>query len=98
MWPTLLMMALATLASLIRVERDYAARRLDPYSLSALAASALFFAVYFLALRVPVSGKRLAPGARMPPIELPDERGGTFSTRAFEGRGPLLLVFFRGFW
>jgi hypothetical protein len=35
---------------------------------------------------------------RVADFELPDARGGTFSLKEARARGPVVLVFYRGFW
>ncbi len=38
------------------------------------------------------------PGEPAPPLVLPDAFGGTFSLKDTLQRGPVALVFYRGFW
>ncbi|HYG78561.1 MAG TPA: hypothetical protein VEK08_26415 [Planctomycetota bacterium] len=98
MWPTLALMALAAAITLVIIASRQSPGRANAYDYSTLGVTLLFLIVYVFVMRVPKSEKRLQPGARMPLIELPAENGAAFSTAAYQGKGPLLLVFFRGFW
>jgi hypothetical protein len=50
------------------------------------------YGAYAYAPRAPQLGDKLAD------FELPDVRGGTWALRDARARGPVVLVFYRGFW
>jgi tellurite resistance protein TehA-like permease len=58
----------------------------------------LFVAAYFAALRVPRSAGRPEIGKLLPSFSVVAENGQNISPDHYVGKGPLLLVFFRGFW
>ena len=45
-----------------------------------------------------IHGRALKVGARAPGFTLPEAGGGTWSLAGHLARGPVVLVFYRGFW
>ncbi|GMV80228.1 MAG: hypothetical protein AMXMBFR7_14120 [Planctomycetota bacterium] len=99
MWPvwslTLLGAALGGGAWLAASERSAA---LHLAAAAALGECALWALLFFTSMRVPARSGRPAAGQPFPPLAVLSEHGETLHTEAWRGRGPLLLVFFRGFW
>lgn len=58
----------------------------------------LFLFFYFFMMRTPRAKGRPEIGQRLPHFELPSDEGKVISPDDFNGKGPVLLVFFRGFW
>jgi hypothetical protein len=99
MWPTIALMGLALLIVVARAAtRPAGEPRLGPLDLSALALALLFVPVYFLALRVPRAGGRPQPGQVFPAVTFIGDEAQTISSAELVQRGPMLFVFFRGFW
>ena len=99
MWPTVLLIALALLGDIaIVLLRAPDTDRVTALDIVTWITAALFVPVYFLALRVPRSGQRPQSGAALPSVSFIAEDGKTIATSELVQRGPLLLVFFRGFW
>lgn len=99
MWPTIALMGLALAIVAARAAmRAEGEPRLGAFDLSALGLALLFVPVYFLALRVPRAAGRPQPGESFPAVNFTGEDGQTVSSADLVQRGPMLFVFFRGFW
>ena len=59
---------------------------------------ATFVLAYHIALKLPVAAGRPEVGKLLPAFQLTGENGQPFSSDQFLGKGPVLYVFFRGFW
>lgn len=59
---------------------------------------AIFTLLYYVSLRLPVSTGRPEAGKLLPTFEVTGENGKPFTSDQFLGKGPLLFIFFRGFW
>ena len=59
---------------------------------------ATFVLAYHLTLKLPVASGRPEAGKLLPAFELTGEDGKPFSSEQFVGKGPVLYLFFRGFW
>jgi hypothetical protein len=58
----------------------------------------LFIGGIFGLLRLPATPHALPVRAAAPDFTLPDQDGQHVTLSSFRGRGPILLVFYRGFW
>ena len=58
----------------------------------------LFIGGIFGLLRLPATPDALPVRAAAPDFTLPDQDGDPVALSSFRGRGPVLLVFYRGFW
>lgn len=58
----------------------------------------LFLFFYFFMMRTPRAKGRPEIGQRLPHFALPSDEGKVISPDDFTDKGPVLLVFFRGFW
>jgi hypothetical protein len=98
MWPLWVAfgcgVALAAGASAAAGIGDESVRR---WLLAAGINGACFLAVYMLVFRTPRAAGRPVVGQALPIFSLAGEHG-PFSPEDYSGKGPLLLVFFRGFW
>ena len=59
---------------------------------------ALFLISVFLLTQLPKPAKTWDAGATVPDFTLPNQDGETIQLSSFHGRGPVLLVFYRGHW
>lgn len=99
MWPTWAMQGGALLlAAYALLTRPL---QFDLYQILALVALGLvagFVFVFATTLRIPQAVGRPEEGKTLPHLSLISESGGSISPDDYSGKGPLLLVFFRGFW
>lgn len=58
----------------------------------------LFTAAFFFMMTVPTTGHELATGQPAADFTLPNHDGSSVSLADFHAKGPVLLVFYRGFW
>ena len=88
--------ALAALLALVAIRRD---RRIWVRSVAGLTLGVIVFGVvaFFFLARLP---QARAPdvGATVPEVSLVDHRGQPVALRESARTGPILLVFYRGFW
>ncbi len=99
MWPTLVLMAIVLLALIARaVLRGPGEVRFSALEWVSLATTLLIVPVYFMAFRVPRSGVRPQTGQEFPAVSFTALDGGALSSSELTRRGPMLFVFFRGFW
>ncbi|MBX3394986.1 MAG: redoxin domain-containing protein [Phycisphaerae bacterium] len=49
-------------------------------------------------MRLPPPSRAWAVGEEVPDFTLPDQDGRQVSLADYRGKGPVLLVFYRGFW
>ncbi|MCW8131096.1 MAG: hypothetical protein KIS92_12175 [Planctomycetota bacterium] len=99
MWPMFLAVGLALVLAVYafsKATKPVLATRI----VAGLAAvvSLLLVPAYFTMLRVPAETGRPLAGQKMPGVNLVNEYGDKLFTGSFTNNGPLLLVFFRGFW
>jgi hypothetical protein len=59
--------------------------------------TALFVAMLWMGFALPAA-HAVPTGRQAPDFSLPDHRGATVSLAQYRGRGPVLLVFYRGHW
>ncbi|UCG34546.1 MAG: redoxin domain-containing protein [Phycisphaerales bacterium] len=57
-----------------------------------------FIGALFGLLRLPAAPQAPPARAAAPDFTLPDQNGNPVTLSSFRGRGPVLLVFYRGFW
>ena len=99
MWPTLALLAIALITELaVIVMRRPGEERVSALDAANLIVILLFAPIYFFALRVPNSSGRPKPGSQLPPVVFLDDSAKPLPAIEMAQRGPLLLVFFRGFW
>jgi hypothetical protein len=67
------------------------------FALSVLLLGAASF-MYFVAMRVPVTGSAFVVGRPAPDFTLPDANGRPVRLAEFRGQKPVVLVFYRGSW
>ncbi|HYF52125.1 MAG TPA: hypothetical protein VEJ63_22130 [Planctomycetota bacterium] len=99
MWPTWVLQAIAlALAAFALLAQPRVVALPMILGIVALASVALFVLVYATALRIPQSQGRPEEGKSLPHLSLVSETGAAISPDDYSGKGPLLMVFFRGFW
>jgi hypothetical protein len=100
MWPTWLILTVATLLALAAVIAEPPPKEFKTAGVAAVTfVFYIFFIIaYFTALRIPQSTGRPEAGKMLPSISVLAETGQNISPDDFAGKGPVLLVFFRGFW
>lgn len=99
MWPMVLIIAVAlvlAVSAFSKATEPKLATRIIAGVAGAVAV--LFIPAYFFMLRVPAQGGRPQVGQKMPGINVVNEYGDKLYTASFATHGPLMLVFFRGFW
>jgi len=94
--PSLVIMTLGTVAGVRLAVRHRSAFGAFLASASVVLTGALAYYIY--GARLPAPGSAPVVGATAPTFVLPDSNGRRISLEAFRGRGPVLLVFYRGFW
>jgi len=57
-----------------------------------------FILSVFVLMKLPEPQQGLAVGQAPPPLTLPNQDGQPISLADYRGRGPVLLVFYRGHW
>jgi len=99
MWPTLALVGLSLILVLVRIGlRGTDEPRFTLLDIVSLAMTLLFIPVYFFALRVPRSSGRPNVGEMFPAVSFTADDGRVLSGTELTQRGPMLFVFFRGFW
>lgn len=98
MWPTILMLGLALIAELGLIFSRPGPEHITGLDIGTLILIGIFVPVYFLALRMPASVLRLQPGQPLPAVSFHTGDGRSISSAEWTRHGPLLLVFYRGFW
>ena len=94
MWPTwalFVLSAAVAIAAMVLVKPD-------AFAISTLVLFVLFAISYLVVLRIPRVEGRPQEGQIIPRFTVQTEKGTTISPDDFAGKGPLLLIFFRGFW
>ncbi len=99
MWPTWAIIVAAAIMGGVAValEKSIEFATLGPAAASWILLF-LFVVAYTTVLRIPVAPGRPEVGKRIVPFKVIGETGDPVSPQDYQGRGPLLLVFFRGFW
>jgi len=99
LWPTRLLFYLSLIPAVAAaiLPTDDAPRNLLLVSATCIS-FALFTLSFYTALKLPVAACRPETGKLLPDFEVIGEDGKPFSPNKFASRGPLLLVFFLGFW
>jgi hypothetical protein len=99
MWPLWALFLIACAVAGAALATKKVAPGLDEsLALGTLANFACFLIVYFAMMRTPRAAGRPKVGETLPRFALADESGRMVSPDDYAGKGPLLLVFFRGFW
>lgn len=95
--PAFLVMTVAALGGILAVRRD---RRLFPrlLTLANVALLSLFTFSFFWVWALPLPAETATALQVAPEFELPDESGRVVSLKDARRDGPVLLVFYRGFW
>lgn len=57
-----------------------------------------FLGSIYVLMRLPADQHVIAVGRDAPDFSIPNQFGRTVQLSSFEGKGPVLLVFYRGFW
>lgn len=68
------------------------------YGVGSVSAFLVYAFTFFFVLRLPAGARRPAAGSALANFEVITESGTALSIADYKGRGPLLLIFFRGFW
>lgn len=99
MWPMILLIALSLLLAVYAFSKASAPVMATRIIAGLAAVSSLaFIPVYVALLRVPATAGRPQAGQKMPGVTVVNEYGDKVFTGSFTNNGPLLLVFYRGFW
>ena len=98
MWPTWVLLAVSVAMAAFALGAGKKPVRDNMFSISTFMLAASFAVAYLIALRVPKSQGRPEIGNPISPFQVVGEDGNIISRDTFAGRGPVLLVFFRGFW
>jgi hypothetical protein len=95
--PNLALMIVGTALGLVGAARM---RRRWPWILAVGESllSLFFVGALFGLLRLPAAPDAPPARAAAPDFTLPDQDGNPVTLSSFRGRGPVLLVFYRGFW
>ncbi|MCG3128783.1 MAG: hypothetical protein CHACPFDD_03675 [Phycisphaerae bacterium] len=95
--PAFVIMGAAAIAGVLAVRRD---RRLFPrlLALGNLALLGIFTFSFFWVWALPLPAETATALQVAPEFELPDESGRIVSLKDARRGGPVLLVFYRGFW
>ena len=99
MWPMLLITGIALILAVMSFTKAT-----KPKTLTRIIAGVggvvaiLFVPAYVFMMRVPVESGRPQTGQKMPGVNVINEYGDKLLTSSFVNHGPLLLVFYRGFW
>jgi hypothetical protein len=99
MWPTWLIQIAALGVAVFALVRD-SANVTVPLMLAvvAIGSFAIFVIVYFMILRIPRAAGRPEIGKTLRHIEVLGEDGKPVSPDDWVNKGPVLMIFFRGFW
>jgi len=99
MWPLWALFALSMLISAAALALKKTTPGIDEsFAISTFASFGLFLFFYFTMMRTPRVAGRPQVGAKLPHFELTSETGASISPDDFIGKGPVLVLFFRGFW
>lgn len=99
MWPMFALLAAALVLALYAFKHATAPALIARLISGVAAVLCLAMApVFFLMLRVPQPAGRPIVGSPAPGVNVTNEFGDKLFTGSFTGDGPLLLVFYRGFW
>lgn len=97
--PNTAVLGVATVALLYLASRRRSLVRLLFAGVSTAMLALLIYAMWFDRLPAPSSSVPVADAAeRAPVIALPDSSGALVSTADFRGKGPVHIVFYRGYW
>ncbi len=96
-WPTFTMLSVGAALGVAAVRRR---RRWWTVALGTadVGAAVLFVYLFFIEFSLPVAAAKPAAADPAPTFSLPDEHGTPVALADFRGRGPVLLVFYRGHW
>jgi len=99
MWPLWAMLLVSMLVAAVAVALKKTAPGIDEsLAHGTFISFILFLFFYFTMMRTPRVTGRPQVGTRLPHFQLPSETGLQNMPDAYMGKGPVLLVFFRGFW
>lgn len=99
LWPTRLLFYLSLIPAIIAIALQTDDAKITLMFVSCTCISfALFTLSFYAAIKLPVAAGRPEIDKLLPDFEVIGEDGKPFSPNKFSGKGPLLLVFFRGFW
>jgi tellurite resistance protein TehA-like permease len=101
MWPTWLLQIVALgLGITALVQMANGAVDLAPMIMAAIAIANFvgFIFIFMTVLKIPTAPGRPEVGKRIQHVTLTSETGAQISPDDFQGKGPVLLIFFRGFW
>ena len=85
--------ALAVPPLVAAIATDY-----NSYAQTASVSLGLFLALYVFIFRMPRAKGRPEVGKRLPQFTVHTELGTELTPDTFVGRGPVLFIFYRGFW
>ena len=99
LWPTRVLLYLSLLMAGVAFFLPVRDPYLNSIFVSAsLISFAIFTLLYYLMIKLPICVGRPEVSKAMPEFEVTGEDGKPFSSDNFLGKGPLLFIFFRGFW
>ena len=96
-WPTLAMLTVAVVLGVAAVRRH---RRWWTIALATvdMGVAAMFLFLFFVGFSLPAVANVPTPPDPAPDFELADQEGRSHRLSEYRGRGPVLLVFYRGHW
>lgn len=99
MWPLWAMFAVSMLVAAVALALKKTAPGIDDsLARGTFISFVLFLFFYFTMMRTPRVTGRPQVGSKLPHFQLPSESGAPVSPDDYIGKGPVLLIFFRGFW
>ena len=99
LWPTRVLLYGSLLMACAAFALPSGSPRLNMWLFSATCASfSLFTLMYYIMIKLPVHPDRPHVGKTIPEFEVTGEDGKALSSDQFVGKGPVLFIFFRGFW
>ena len=99
LWPTRALFVLAlVLVGISAINAGPADPKLDAVGIATCVLCGLFAVAFVVMLRVPKAPGRPEAGKPLPFFQVTSEEGKQVSPDGYARKGPVLLVFFRGFW
>lgn len=96
-WPNIAATVLGLGLCAMAVFRRRSIGTVAPMVVAGLVGGAFLLSL-FVFMRLPAPQTALAKAALAPDFTLPNHRGEPVTLSAWRGKGPVLLVFYRGFW
>lgn len=95
--PNILLAVLGVVICFVAVKRRRSIPVILGTAFSTLIATVFLLSIFVL-MRLPPPQTAWAVGQSLPDITLPNQDGREVSITDYRGKGPVLLVFYRGFW